>query len=475
MENLNGEFMSRLLCQYKYPSFLAAIIFAAAVFHNCRACTVFCINKGGMLVTGRSYDWSFGEGIIVVNKRNHFKTALAYWGDDTRNPASWTSKYGSITFVQYGRDIAFDGMNEAGLVVSELWLDESVYPGIDSRTSLSIDQYVQYILDNCGTVDDIIASDALIRQRPTPNNFTKIHFFAADSSGNCVVVEFLNGKAVFHSKDTMPVKAITNDTYENSVNYINRGVPPNPYSSSTLERFYRAANMIADYNPDSSGNIIDYTFGILDAVKQGTWTKFQTVFDIKNRLIYFKSLKNPQLRFLSFGRFDFSCGTHSKILDINSSLSGDVTKNFYDYSTQENENLIRKAWEALGNTNIYQPALEMISRYPDTFECNETSGNNDLENYIPEKIKLLQNYPNPFNPTTIIGYSLSKPLFVNLCIYNILGQNIKILANGYRGSGEYFLSWDGTDVFNNRVSSGVYFYILNAGRLKLQKKMILLR
>ncbi len=467
--------MTGLLFLYKYPSIFAVLIFAAAVFYNCRACTVFCINKGGMLVTGRSYDWSYGEGMIVINKRNHFKTALAYWNDDKSNLAAWTSKYGSITFVQYGRDIAFDGMNEAGLVVSELWLDESAYPGVDSRKNLSIDQYVQYILDNCGTVDDIIASDALIRPGPTPNNFTKIHFFAADGKGNCIVVEFINGKAVFHSKDAMPVKAITNDTYENSLNYINRGAPPNPYSSSSLERFYRAANMTAGYNPDSSGNIIDYTFTILDAVKQGTWTKFQTVFDIKNRVIYFKSLSNPRPRFLRFDAFDFSCGTNSKILDINSNLSGDVTGNFSDYSTAVNENLIRKAWENLGNTNIYRPALEMISRYPESFECKETSGNKDPENYMPDKIKLLQNYPNPFNPSTVIAYILGSSMSVNLSIYNILGQNIKILANGYLGSGEYFLSWDGTDIFNNHVSPGVYFYVLEAGRFKLQKKMILLR
>ena len=68
-----------------------------------------------------------------------------------------------MTFVQYRRDIAFYDMNE------------TQYPAVDARSSLSVDQYVQYILDNFKSVDEISASDQLIRLRPTTNNFTKIY------------------------------------------------------------------------------------------------------------------------------------------------------------------------------------------------------------------------------------------------------------------------------------------------------------
>ena len=356
-----------------WVGFLLLVILFTNTSNN--ACSVFCIDKNGKLVVGRSYDWDFGEGLVIVNKRGQLKKALRYWDESTNNLASWTSKYGSITFVQYGCDIAFDGMNEAGLVVSELWLQESVYPSVDSRPSISLDQYVQYLLDNYSTVDEIIASDSLIRIRPTPSNFTKIHFFATDSSGQSIVIEFLNGKMVYHTKDTMPVKAITNSTYESSISYIKSGTIPDQYNADT--RFYRIAKMIEEYSPNTSGDVIDYTFHVLDVVKSPSRTQFQTSFDIKNRVVYFKSKQNPQLRYFRFDAFDFSCQSASKMLDINENLIGDVTTKFSNYTTQANEKLINAAWEGLGYHNVNLPSLQIISRYPETFKCNKTTNTDE--------------------------------------------------------------------------------------------------
>jgi penicillin V acylase-like amidase (Ntn superfamily) len=454
-------------------------VFIISLFHcfeMCRACSVFCIDKRGMRVTGRSYDWSFGESLIIVNKRGQTKTAFTYWSESRDNLATWTSKYGSVTFVQYGREIAFDGMNEAGLVVSELWLDETVYPTVDSRPSVSLDQYVQYILDNFKTVDEIIGSDAFIRLRPVPSNFSKVHFFAADSSGNCIVVEFLNGQMVYHAKNSMPVEAITNNTYESSINYIHRGIPPNPNSSSSLERFYRISTKIEEYDPDSSGNVITYAFKMLDAVKAaGGWTKFQAVFDIKNRIVYFKSHKNWQFRFFRFDAFDYSCQTPSKMLDVNANLSGDVTDSFSDYDWQANEAMIKAAWEDLGSIDIYLPALQMISRYPESFVCEGINDIGNLQNQLPAEFELHKNFSNPFNPSTLIHYSLGGPSYVMLTIYNMLGQKVKKLVDSYQSAGNHSVVWNGTDKNNNSAASGVYFCRLNANKQILREKMFLIR
>ncbi len=468
--------MSKNIMKTKYLFLSVGILFSLFIFADAsRACSVFCIDKNGKLVIGRSYDWSFGEGLVIVNKRGQFKKAFTYWNESKDNLAEWTSKYGSITFVQYGRDFAFDGMNEAGLFVCELWLEESRYPLVDSRPSVSIDQYVQYLLDNFSTVDEIVASDSLVRIRPLPSYFTKIHFFAVDSTGNSIVVEFLNGKMVYHAKNTMPVKAITNNTYEDSYNYINRGAAPNPYSSSSLERFYRIADMISDYKLESSVDVISYTFNILDAVKSSSRTQFQTSFDIKNRVIYFKSKQNPQLRYFSFDAFDFSCQTVSKMLDINANFSGDVTSKFSDYTTHANESLIKAAWEGLGHTNIYPPALQIISRYPETFKCNETKDTTESMNQIPWEIELNQNYPNPFNQSTVISYQISVASDMKLLIYNLLGRKIRTLENAFRNKGKYSKVWDATDDNNNQVNSGIYFYRLVTDEMTLQKKMLFVK
>src|SRR5689334_3101791 len=94
------------------------------------ACTTFCINKNGQIVFGRNYDWVTGAGIVNTNQRGLFKTSMSTGYGST---ISWISKYGSITFNQYGKEFPTGGMNEKGLVVELMWLDGTVYPSDDSR------------------------------------------------------------------------------------------------------------------------------------------------------------------------------------------------------------------------------------------------------------------------------------------------------------------------------------------------------
>lgn len=94
---------------------------------------------------------------------------------------------------------------------------------------------------------------------------------------------------------------------------------------------------------------------------------------------------------------------------------------------------------------------------------------------LMDDFELEQNYPNPFNPETTIQYSLNNPSNVVLSVYNLLGQKINTLVNSFCGAGGHSIAWDGTDLNNNSVSSGIYFYFLQAGENKLFKKMLLLR
>jgi len=89
--------------------------------------------------------------------------------------------------------------------------------------------------------------------------------------------------------------------------------------------------------------------------------------------------------------------------------------------------------------------------------------------------QLFNNYPNPFNPETTIEYFLSQNTWVNLSIYNLLGQRVKTLINEYQDSGLKTTRWDGKDEDGNQSSSGVYFYKLKAKDFTQSKKMILLR
>ncbi|MEK7397542.1 MAG: FlgD immunoglobulin-like domain containing protein, partial [Candidatus Poribacteria bacterium] len=91
--------------------------------------------------------------------------------------------------------------------------------------------------------------------------------------------------------------------------------------------------------------------------------------------------------------------------------------------------------------------------------------------------QLLQNYPNPFNPETWLPFRLSKPSEVTIGIYTPSGQLVKKIELGYRDIGDYSgrdsaIHWDGRNESGEEVSSGMYFYSINAGEFHATKKMI---
>ncbi len=98
----------------------------------------------------------------------------------------------------------------------------------------------------------------------------------------------------------------------------------------------------------------------------------------------------------------------------------------------------------------------------------------DVENNVPNKFSLEQNFPNPFNPSTTIAYTLNKPQSVKLIIYNMLGQEVKTLVNGYSPSNNS-VTWNGTNNAGNAVTSGVYFYKLSSGNNTKVRKMLFVK
>jgi hypothetical protein len=101
-----------------------------------------------------------------------------------------------------------------------------------------------------------------------------------------------------------------------------------------------------------------------------------------------------------------------------------------------------------------------------------TTGVNEPGNNVPMEYSLKQNYPNPFNPSTVISYQIKENTFVTLKVYNLLGKEVATLVNEYKPAGNYDVTFL-ADEYN--LSSGVFFYKLNAGNFSDVKRMTLIK
>ncbi|MEE2725988.1 MAG: FlgD immunoglobulin-like domain containing protein [Candidatus Latescibacterota bacterium] len=94
----------------------------------------------------------------------------------------------------------------------------------------------------------------------------------------------------------------------------------------------------------------------------------------------------------------------------------------------------------------------------------------------PEAFALANNYPNPFNPATTIKYALPEASQVRLEVFNVVGQVVSTLVDNNQNAGRYVVQWDATNDQGHSLSSGIYFYRLQAGGEFLEvKKMLLLK
>ncbi|HEX9973625.1 MAG TPA: NosD domain-containing protein [bacterium] len=99
----------------------------------------------------------------------------------------------------------------------------------------------------------------------------------------------------------------------------------------------------------------------------------------------------------------------------------------------------------------------------------------NVSDLFPQEYQLSQNYPNPFNPETKIEFKLPKSGKIKLIVYNILGQKVATLFEGFKRAGIYSVKWNGLDLYGNAVPSGIYFYRLEAGSIIRTAKMTLVK
>ena len=99
----------------------------------------------------------------------------------------------------------------------------------------------------------------------------------------------------------------------------------------------------------------------------------------------------------------------------------------------------------------------------------------DEDSAMPLDYKIHQNYPNPFNPVTTLSYELAKAGPVKIVIHDMMGRIVKNLLNEHQDAGLGSIKWNATNNLGEPVSAGMYIYMIQAGKFRQVRKMVLLK
>jgi penicillin V acylase-like amidase (Ntn superfamily) len=327
---------------------------ALAAVRPADACTTFLLERGAERVVGKSYDWHMGQGVVMVNKRGVAKQSLP--GRPGDRPTRWVSRHASVTFNQYGRELPNGGMNDAGLVVEIMWLDDSVYEKPDQRPSLNELQWIQYHLDSHGSVAEMVATAA--QQRVSPL-YAAVHYLACDKTGACAAFEYLGGKLVV----TPGAKTLTNHSYAESVAWAAKQREL-PRGMGSRERFARASRQVG---APATAEPIAAAFAILDGVRSSA-SQWNIVYDPVHMRVHFRTRSSPAIKTLDASKLDPSCASAVTLLDIDTDAGGDIAARLRPYDEATNRNLIERSVRRI-RKQLPPGSIEALVAYPSALAC----------------------------------------------------------------------------------------------------------
>lgn len=297
------------------------------------ACSAFFSNSNDKILA-KNFDWGSGQGYIIKNRSGQKKFSYGLRGS---NNASWTSKYGSITFNQIGKEFPYGGINEKGLVVEQLWMSESIYPNNNNQTISEL-EWIQYQLDNFTTIDEIISNLNLLTIKP----IATIHYFIADKNGQSAVIDFVEGKAIVNKKEGSN-QVITNETFNRSEKYyaINKhNIDKN--SRTHFDRFCQIKNSLANIEIENPGQAFEILNNSSEN-RENYKTYWTIVYNLSTLTVYFKSFDNKTVKQFNLSEINFNPGSNiqaSKINQDNFKLE--------DYSFAMNKQLFITSMKMMG-------------------------------------------------------------------------------------------------------------------------------
>jgi choloylglycine hydrolase len=293
-------------------------------------CSAVSVNVDGRSIFGANLDYRLHtRGQLFINRRGIHKTGII---TGAGGYATWVSRYASLTFNFVGYQFAWAGMNERGLAMSTMALPQTVVQPPDERPVVDSGMWMQYVLDTCATVEDVIASDELVR------NITVDHYLVADRSGAAATIEYVDGELVVHTGDDLPVSVLSNWFYDESLQWwrVMRGSGDYSRVDGVLQRFCLAADRVSAFRPSTSTAAVSYVFDTLETIAGERFSEhasqWSIVFDTGSSKIYFKTLAHPEIKWVDLAKVNRYCNRGVEMMEIQTPHVGDVRPLFTQYS-----------------------------------------------------------------------------------------------------------------------------------------------
>ena len=247
-----------------------------------------------------------------------------------------------------------------------------------------------------------------------------------------------------------------------------------PFEGAALERIA---------NPDKSGlNETDYVLKYVKTSGGQPWAGFfydleePMDMDVVEESVFRLKVWSPREDMLAMLKLELP-GAESPEMNILIPASEEWVQLEWDLAEAgvapwERVVLIMNLVDADGNLSPAPGGGFNDTWYMDDFriEKDEDTSSELVGSDVPEALQLSQNYPNPFNPSTRIDFALPEAAQVTLEVYNMLGQQVATLENGFLSAGQHSVSFDATD-----LSSGIYLYRLQAGDQVLTRTLTLVK
>jgi|GEM_PF-1745777 len=342
-------------------------------------CSIISLMSGDTVVLGRNHDVTIPNGLLVFNPRNIHKEGFEFPDEDIPR---WTSKYSSITLNVFGVGFAICGMNEKGLSMGHVGFADAKYPSAKGTPVIDQIHFITYMLDNFTNTHEVVS--AVNEISISEESITREHYYVCDAIGRTAILEPIEGEWVIFTNETMPYPIISNDNYEQSIDYLkdyqgfggNRIIPERNFGVEEIMAM--GATYLQDFQNHKNQHVVKSAFELLHNigfnkfpppehvdVPQNYGTHITTVFDLKNLIVYFRTKSYPEIKMVRFDQFNPDCPDPIMMMEVETDKVGNVSNSFENFTFEKNLHFVN---ERLKN-DVPGDIIELLGSYPETFKC----------------------------------------------------------------------------------------------------------